>query len=309
MEEETSRAHHFATGKRIVCAMKYPFAFSILSLALTFGARMQASSNHAFQHLVVFGDSLSDTGNRLVIDGVPHPPYHHGRWTNGPNWVDYFAPLAGFGAPKAYLQGGGTNFAVGGATSEYMMGEVATYIRISGGHVPPNNLYVFWIGANDFRAGLAPSQTLDFIRVALTDLAMAGARWMVVITVPDISITPEIRAAGSAAAAKQSVTAVNAGLESRLPPLARLLGIHVTLIDINPILHRVIAHPEAYGFTNSKGAAFDLQTGAEAANPDAFVFWDGFHPTTHAHKIAAETIFGELQGRRVLAPVSATGGR
>jgi hypothetical protein len=39
--------------------------------------------------LVVFGDSLSDNGNSLVLFEVPQPPYYNGSLeSRGPNWVD-----------------------------------------------------------------------------------------------------------------------------------------------------------------------------------------------------------------------------
>src|SRR5947209_6877127 len=123
--------------------MKYRFILLVLGLALAF--RDPAWGSTPFQQLVVFGDSLSDMGNTFAVAGIPQPPYYDGRWTNGPNWVDYFAPLAGFNPPTAYFRYRGTNFAVGGATSEYASGEVTNYVAISGGRVPSDNLYILWI--------------------------------------------------------------------------------------------------------------------------------------------------------------------
>src|SRR3954468_5021943 len=57
-------------------------------------------SASAFEHLVVFGDSLSDTGNA-------------GRFSNGPVWVEYLADRLGLTLSPS--QRGGSNFAVGGA--------------------------------------------------------------------------------------------------------------------------------------------------------------------------------------------------
>lgn len=270
-----------------------------------------ASGTRMFQQLVIFGDSLSDTGNRLTVDGVPQPPYHDGRWTNGPNWVDYFAALAGLPTPTAYLRFGGTNFAVGGATSEYAAGEIGSYLKLSGGRVLPGSLYVLWIGANDFRAGLTAEQSLGFIQRAIVSLAVAGARALVVITVPDISLTPEIRATGgeSVTAAKQFAADVNGGLQRRLPSLGAGLGIRITLVDINPLFHRVVSNPELYGFSDSTGAAYDPQTQTESADPHSFVFWDGFHPTTHAHRLAAQAILDALKKENMLAPRTPSGVR
>ena len=54
----------------------------------------------AFDELVVFGDSLSDTGNA-------------GRFSNGPVWVEGVAN--GLGLSVRPSESGGTNYAIGGA--------------------------------------------------------------------------------------------------------------------------------------------------------------------------------------------------
>src|SRR6516165_9890966 len=97
-------------------------------LALFFG---QAPSGYAsdlskFRRLVVFGDSLSDTGNSLFLFGVPQPPYYNGRWSNGPNWVDYFPSVAHhFPTVAAHFPDldnrNGTDFAVGGSISSDLL--------------------------------------------------------------------------------------------------------------------------------------------------------------------------------------------
>jgi phospholipase/lecithinase/hemolysin len=60
-------------------------AFLALQTPAAYGFNLQN-----VQHLVVFGDSLSDNGNSLAAAGRPQPPYYYGRWTNGLNWVDFF---------------------------------------------------------------------------------------------------------------------------------------------------------------------------------------------------------------------------
>ncbi|HEY0792952.1 MAG TPA: SGNH/GDSL hydrolase family protein [Chthoniobacterales bacterium] len=261
-----------------------------------FLGQVRAASPAQYDQLVVFGDSLSDTGNTFAAAGLPQPPYYDGRWTNGPNWVDYFAPMAGLPTPTAYLRYRGTNFAVGGATSEYAAGEIATYVAVSGGYINPNNLYVLWIGANDFRAGLTAQQTLQFIQTELVSLTLAGAKHIIVVNVPDISLTPDVRAAGGAtiAAAKQFVTTVDVGLQNNLPYLGLVLGTNIALVDVNLLFNELVYNPAAFGFANSTGSAFNPNTGQVLPSPDLYVFWDGFHPTTYAHRLAAITILTGL---------------
>lgn len=80
-----------------------------------------ASDRSRFNRLVVFGDSLSDNGNSLFLFEVPQTPYYNGRYSNGPNWVDYFPFVAHhhFSTATAYFPNpdNGTNFAVGDSIS------------------------------------------------------------------------------------------------------------------------------------------------------------------------------------------------
>ena len=183
------------------------FAFCF---ALLFG---QAPSGYAsdlskFRRLVVFGDSLSDNGNSLFLFSVPQPPYYNGRWSNGPNWVDYFPSVAHhFPTVAAYFphpgNRNGTDFAGGGSVSADLLefeptgfpAQIQAYLASTGGRACADDLYVIWIGANDFAAGVSPSATAENIRRGIVQLRQAGARAFVVITVPDISLTPTVIAA------------------------------------------------------------------------------------------------------------------
>jgi phospholipase/lecithinase/hemolysin len=246
-----------------------------------------------YQNLVVFGDSLSDNGNTFSAAGLPKAPYYKGRWTNGPNWVDYFSQMAGIPDVTAFLQNRGTNFAVGGSTSLDLAGQVGTYLASNGGTANPADLYIVWIGANDFEGGLTPSQTVTAIEAEIVALGKAGVKQLLLLEVPDISLTPNIIHSGGAEdqAAKQFVATVNATLQARIPILAMALGINLKLVDVNLLVTQLVYNPRAFGFTNSVDAAYNTTTGVEVSNPDQYVFWDGFHPTTLVHRLAAQMIY------------------
>jgi phospholipase/lecithinase/hemolysin len=302
--------------------MKKP-AFFVFSLVIIL-ARLPSAyalDLSKFEHLVVFGDSLSDNGNSLFLTkgSAPPPPYgttynrsgkpgviFPGRWTDGQNWVDYFPGVAhSFGVDiplvTAYFQDPqadtATNFAIGGATSAAGLPfEIGTYLNAVGKRASPNDLYVFWIGANDFLVGIPPTQTVANIRHAIAALSTAGARTFAVIKIPDLSLTPLVRSLGGARIqeAKQFVVTANVLLDVELLPFAFLNRITIELVDINAVFIPLVFNPVAFGFTNSTGAAFNPSTGVVVSDPNDYVFWDGFHPTTKGHLIAAKFIYKAL---------------
>jgi phospholipase/lecithinase/hemolysin len=241
-----------------------------LSLFFAGAQSANASELSKCKRLVVFGDSLSDNGNSLFLLKAPQPPYYKGRWSNGPNWVDYF-PLVAHHFPTvcAYFpdsdNDNGTNFAVYGSVSAGLLqpeptglpAQIPTYLDSTGGEASADDLYVIWIGANDFSAGISPSETVENIRDGIIQLREAGAKSFAVINLPDISLTPAVMASGAAVvqAAKQFVYTVNALLYADLLSYAWSHGIRIDLVDINFIFTLVVNNPAKFGFANSTGAS------------------------------------------------------
>jgi phospholipase/lecithinase/hemolysin len=305
---------------------KFPLLSFSLALWLFLAATASAVDFPKFKHLVIFGDSLSDTGNysSLVLPYLketlpspppyaPPPPYgvtfdgsglkFPGRFTDGRNWVDYFPCVAKHFdsiAPFYADPINGTNVAVGGSTSANLLqsgpngfppAQILDYVESKlGRRVSRNDLYVIWIGANDLSAGITnPRTTVDNIRKAIGALANAGARDFIVIDVPDISLTPDVKALGRIHEARQFVAAVNLLLAIEIPLSAWRERVNIDLVDINTIFVPLVLSPALFGFSNSIGAAF--VNGKVVNDTDDYVFWDGFHPTTEVHFIAAEFIY------------------
>ncbi len=272
------------------------------------------------QRLVVFGDSLSDIGNSFVASDGTLPPgdpaaplgsplrgkYGEtfdptgppgpflGRFTDGQNWVDYFPGIAkGFGVNispvTAWLQDptnsndSATDFAIGGSTSRDLSvkngtlpgfpTQVDAYVESLKESLKnaADDLCVIWIGANDFFAGIKPAETVANIKGAIAQLSQAGAKHIVVITVPDFGLTPQEKARGGATvlAATQFVVTTNV-----------LLAIGFAYKPLNgPLLVNLVND-----------------------NPNNYVFWDGFHPTTNVHKLAATFIFKNIFLSRQIRP-------
>lgn len=156
--------------------------------------------------MVVFGDSLSDTGNTTQMitnvfgfggagSGLPPtelpyaPNYDTGRLTNGPNtspasttkgvWVEQLAPKIGLPTPT-YSLSGGTNYAYAGAVTgggfgfSGLVANMGTQLGMFCGgcaSVSPHNLYVFWGGADDILTALGVTDPIAAAHSAATNLA------------------------------------------------------------------------------------------------------------------------------------------
>jgi phospholipase/lecithinase/hemolysin len=124
-------------------------------------------------------------------------------------------------------------------------------------------------------------------------LGRAGAKRLLLVTVPDISLTPNVINGGGAKvqAAKQFVVTANTMMQAEIPISALLGGVDLKWVDINPLFTQLVYIPSAFGFANSAGAAFNPATGVVSPAPNEYVFWDGFHPTTRVHYLAAQLIY------------------
>src|SRR6266436_2748688 len=78
--EGIMKRHH-----SLVQRMRLPAFIGLVLLGMATVASPAWAKSEPFSHLVVFGDSLSDTGNYYRLSGgSPPAPYAGGRFCNGP---------------------------------------------------------------------------------------------------------------------------------------------------------------------------------------------------------------------------------
>ncbi|KRG70100.1 autotransporter domain-containing esterase [Pseudoxanthomonas dokdonensis] len=304
----------------------------VLALALAVAAAPAVAQSSPFSNTVFFGDSLTDAGAfrpGLIQVGGPGAAIV-GRFSTNPGlvWAEFLADQYGTNATP--VNQGGDNYAVGGArldvdrsspfgTVPSVASQVGNYLAANGGSADPNALYTVWGGANDLFAVAAGEETPATIVNAVTTeigvvagLQQAGARYVLVPNIPNLGITPQFRAQGAAgmAGGTQLATAYNDALYGGLAQA----GLRVIPLDTFGFLGEIIASPAEYGFSNVTGTACNIESSltcspADYVTPDAaesYVFADGVHPTTAAHRMLAEYAQSILEAPRQNAVLAYT---
>ena len=264
-----------------------------------------------------------------------------GRFTTnpGPIWAEIIADY--YGSNSAPSNAGGNIFAQGGArvalpsastptggAQRPVSTQITEYLERSGGSADPNALYTVWAGANDLFQNLGALQAgaIDAATVQANVLAaataqvqqvarlqQAGARYIVVFALPDIGATPQF--ASSPATAGQ-VTLLSGGYNATLFSGLAQAGVRVIPVDTFALISELRANPSAFGITNVTGVAcgpfpgvtttpnsqFCLPTNYVAPNAaETYLFADGVHPTTVAHRMVAQFVQSLIEGPAALS--------
>ena len=286
-------------------------------------------SAHQNLRVFFFGDSLSDSGNYFIafreisqrpFEPVPDAPYAVGglHFSNGATWAEQLSWM--LHSPKsglpALLAGGEfTNYAVGRARARpgapvFADFDLATQTgRFRGdfhGVAPPEATYAIWIGANDLNDALnalaidgtgATSQAilteaLGSVATNIQSLWLSGARSFLVLNIPNLALTPAVRAAGPAAEAAATflTNAYNTGLNQALVGLGGLPDIRFVRLDVDALLTAIVSDPAAVGLTNAEDACltFGVVRDPFCRTPNRYLFWDGIHPTKAGHSLVAD---------------------
>ena len=303
----------------------------VLTIAMLFslatGVRAQT-----FNSVVVFGDSLSDTGNIAQLYKLPAGA----SFTTNPDpvWAEIVART--FGASITNSLAGGTNYAWGGAcvnpsgpcenpvpTTEQQINQ-----HLSGGSADPDTLDMIWGGVNDISAvaGNNPSDpqgaldgTLEAAEAyvdQIRSLQDAGARYVVVLNLPDVGGTINAQRAGavnpSVPAALSALTrAYNEALDTGISSQEQ----GIVPVNIFALMDEMVKDPGDYGFTNTDGIACTPGSNPLRPNgglesivcgptesgylspPDTdenYLFADGSHPSGDVHAAVASTVISTL---------------
>lgn len=275
-----------------------------------------------FNRLVVFGDSLSDPGNVFALKGwvntppfvydnplaIPDKPYavggHH--FSNGATWVEQLARtfhMAGYARPAfGDAEWEASNYAVGGAGAYNRPGyvnlkdQVDVFLARAGDVAAADSLYVIEFGANDIRDALVGDPAAIFadsfgaIATNMLRLYDAGARKFLVPNAPNLAKTPAIINSGpmAVAGAQYLSKLYNAQLDLLLDSFAGLPGIEIVRVDFFGQVNLMAENPEQFAFTVVDAPCVTPGIAPFSCHKaDAYLFWDGVHPTRAAHGYVA----------------------
>jgi outer membrane lipase/esterase len=194
------------------------FSFSFLVVGWC-----QAAS---YGEAIVFGDSLSDSGNYFAqfgemsmqpyeTENVPSEPYaiggHH--FTNGATWVEKLTKemhIPNSGAPSEVSPGVFRNYAVGRSRARAVLlndvfsevnltTQVDSFLADENDQAPGAALYIIWIGSNDVADALFATNPADIMGAALQNtfaqvqrLYVHGARHFLILNMPNFALTPRV---------------------------------------------------------------------------------------------------------------------
>ncbi|MEI6972309.1 MAG: SGNH/GDSL hydrolase family protein, partial [bacterium] len=281
-----------------------------------------------FSQMIVFGDSLSDTGNcydrnwgamavqPLLTGNVTVT--RDGRFTGGAPalvWHEYLASLPLLGELQSATQSsyGGQNYAFGGAratgTTHTISGvavidDLGKQVVDYTGTVDSQALYVVWAGGNDlidatkgeYHNGSIADAAQDAI-ASLTDivegLAASGAQYILWPNLPPLHLTPwgKSHSASTRQALETAESQFNVGWEEAIRHIASQYGVTIYALDDYALLSDMIADKTQYGLTNVADGYVYTWGHYSEAEADSYLFWDDVHPTRKAHELLGQAAY------------------
>ena len=300
-------------------------ALAAATLAATLATGTASAAASPYDDLVIFGDSLSDTGNLSLASGGAIPgnaqPYFQGRFSDGLVWTDYLAAGLGDANDARSFMLGGNNYAFAGARTGN-----ASPDDSNGGFIPglldqttlwaatrpplvnDNTLYVLVGGGNDMRdartdapgnstlegkfRGNSAALAVANLQSSLGVLAANGARNVLVSSLPDLGNTPEAMMLGVTTASSDASARFNL-LMPGLLSYGTSLGLNMSFFDMAGAVTAVRNNPGAFGITDIDHPClgFAFSPGNACATSS---FSDALHPSQRAHQIIASAAFNAL---------------
>ena len=313
-------------SRRVICTF-------VVLLTLLSGLHAQPSSSvaiapgPAYTSIVVFGDSLSDTGNVANLSqakyGIRIPglfaDYTDGRFTDGVStipgaatytgvWVEQLAALLPNHPPVLNSLNGGTNYAYGGAftspgttnlvftTNPIPLSVTVDNVGLQITHylathpvIDNKTLFVVWAGANDCLNATSGQDILNAATYQSTNVYRLIKAGATQLLVPNL---PPLGNTPVVNGNPSNTVLFNQISAYYNHSLAQGISMVQGLLASS---HASVYQMDVYGLFNqvvASPASFGFTnvtspSQQQAVNPDTYLFWDNLHPTTHGHNLIA----------------------
>lgn len=259
-------------------------AIMILMMVFSNAFAMEAT------HLVVFGDSLSDRG---------HSQYGgFNRYSNGLVWPEYIGESLCRDCVQDYAWGGARtdNGNYNGFNWSGLFWQIDQYKLNTN---PYKTLYIIWAGANDLINGDASgAEAAKNINMAIDKLAAKGAKYIAVLTLPDITMVPaynndKLPEFKQFHPVKGAVQAQIFSFNKTLKSYAQNRGsVKVYYIDM---YHFFAALNAQY-----KNASDPWLGTYHYPKDNDYMWWDSFHPMTSVHHEISRYLQMEFKKRGIV---------
>jgi phospholipase/lecithinase/hemolysin len=274
--------------------------------------------------IVAFGDSLSDTDatNNFTQWQVPsRDTWFAGHFSDGWTWVEYAAESlnvipyneawGGAGVEPVPLVSWIPNW------FEYfhlylpsLMQETGYFnqrVSTLAPRDPNKTLYTILIGGNDFNRNEAVNSVINGVATTVQNLIVEnGAKNIIVLNLPDISVAPIFQPGHSRSFMRASVQASVGGYDQQLISLISSLNqiyaanqANITLFDTTNVFNQIMNNPASFGLINTTTTCLanpdnDNYMGNSKMTADCngsnYFFWDQLHPTTRIHQILGTAV-------------------
>ena len=262
--------------------------FSVITASFAYGA--------GINEIVVFGDSLSDNGNLLLIEGQPIPDetlYYEGRFSNGLVWPEYLTDATRLNVALDDNALGGAETA--GSTIPGVVEQITAYLVGETNSLSEDALFIIWAGGNDCLNGDRDYEaSISNLNNAMSLLAQAGARHILLLNLPDLGAIPDTQDSDEYIYASEFSLNFNQALANLIDTFSTehpQIGVYE--YDIYALFEKILSDPTSYGFTNVSEPSpnFDVANNFDA---EGYLFWDDVHPTTQMHAIIADKLAVEI---------------
>ncbi len=300
------------------------------SIVLTAQNLNESSMPKEINKIIVFGDGLSDMGRWGKLTNYKYPPadagFYESRWTNGKVWIELLAEKLDI---KLTLN---ENYAMGGATTGYynineplrqalqldstvklngMLGQVEEFLS-SNTLIDDKTLFTLWAGGHDIGSYLDYGQPdleqyppSENFKKAVSLLINAGAKNIMIGTMPDMGYTPVYFGTEHQQKASDLCAALNEGIDKIISSYKNS-DVKFIKIDGAKIFSEVGMNPAKYGikylepylpfniinFSNPlEKTNVDIPNKEKGLNPEEFMNWWAVSASAKMHKIIADEAF------------------